>query len=370
MAVPSFARATRSSIIKASPSGEKSRDVAASDKPQSPRTSLGSPEFEKKLKRPSTLTRRARESIAYNADLHYIKPSNPSKPCPLAALPSELRTTIYLHVFGDLERPIFMDYGRRRRPLSALLLVCRAIRIEAAYQFFSEARFTWIVKNFNFTMIMKWLRNLQPSHKALLSRNRNVTIEIIPRLSKSYTYPPKDFLLDDTLQNHWKACEPFGNLYAVRAMATGTRSNLARADDPEYPENPAQERDNSRTFFVLFCRLASWSRLCTEPSYADIKWKYTFDLLSDTQWRRSLCRSLRDHEEDLCLFLAQLKKLWTRNQCENRIRQPMLGLIDAFLEIFAKMEGSNGVSFGGNSVLETLEAHRDRIEEWDRQSTR
>ncbi|KAF1928040.1 uncharacterized protein M421DRAFT_39695, partial [Didymella exigua CBS 183.55] len=211
------------------------------------------------LKRPSTLTKRVRESIAYNAGLYYIKPLRSSKPCPLAKLPSEIRTQIYAHVFGDLQRPILMNCGRTRHQPVALLHVCRAVRIEAAYIYFPKASFTWIIKNLNFSKAIKWLQSLQPSHRALLSRNANLTIEIYPGLSKSFTYPPKDFLLDDTIANHWKACQSFGNLYTIR----GT--------------NP----DNMRLYFIFFCRLAAWARLRNQAGYSEVRWRYTFDMPTD-----------------------------------------------------------------------------------------
>lgn len=366
MPVPSFARPTASSTLKTSPKGvQATPDVTAPVKSQSPRSSLGSATNEKRLKRPSTLTRRARESIAYNADLYHIKPANPSKPCPLAALPSELRTLIYAQTFGDLQKPILMNYGRKRHSPSALLRVCRAIRIEASYLYFTEAPFTWVVKNLNFNMLIGWLHKLQPSHRALLSRNRNLAIEIIPGLQKSYTYPPKDFLLDDTMQNHWKACQPFGNLYAVKAMRThhGLHSgSLARFHDPTYDP----EHDNIQVFFVLFCRLASWFRLCSQPGYAKIKWHYTFDLPSDNHGRRSLNSSLGDHEAGFRRFLYQLKTLWTRNQCESRIMQPIVELLDAFIKAYIEMENQNPLNYRHNDVVARLDALRKHIENWIR----
>lgn len=118
MSTPSFARATAASKSKATPQGGASKDVAISPqtptKNSTPGAFSGSLMSEKKLKRPSTLTKRTRESIAYKADLYYIKPANRSKPCPLADLPSEIRTQIYSYVFGDLRKPILMNYGRVR----------------------------------------------------------------------------------------------------------------------------------------------------------------------------------------------------------------------------------------------------------------
>jgi hypothetical protein len=365
MSVPSFARATASSTLKASPRGKVPKDVTTLDKPQSSKTSLGSPSKDGKLKRPSTLTKRARESIAYNADLYYIKPANASKPCPLAALPSELRSLIYGHTFGDLQRPILMNYGRKRHSPSALLRVCRAIRIEAAYLYFTGASFTWTIKNLNFNMLIKWLQNLQPSHRALLSRNRNLSIELTPGLHKSYTYPPKDYLLDDTMQNHWKACQPFGNLYAVKAMRThhGLHGgSLARFHDPTYDP----EHDNIQVFFVLFCRLGSWLRLCLQSGYANIKWNYTFDLPADNHGRRSLNTSLGDHEAGFRRFLHQLKTLWTRNQCESRIRQPVLDLFDAFIEAYTQMESQNPIGYRYDDMEGKLRTLRRYIDNWIR----
>ena len=366
MAGPSFAQATRSSTLRASPVKSKNEDATnTSGNPQrlgSPSKSGGSTPT-KPLKRPSTLTRRARESIAYNADLHFIKPANPSKLCPLAALPSELRSLIYSYVFGDLQKPIFMNYGRVRYSPTELLQICRAIRIEAAYMYYAEASFTWIIRNFNFAMVMKWLQNLQPSHRALLSRNRNLTIEISSELRRLYTYPPKDFLLDDTMLNHWKTCQPFGNLYTVtniRAYNWPHEGLVPMLDDPEALHT------QGKLFFVLFCRLAAWSKLCTQPTFNEINWKYKFDMPSNESERLEGC--IANLLPDVQLFLFKLKNFWTRDQCENRIRQPILRLFDAFLEAFGNLKHWNGDKFLDRALFETLKLQRGRIERWDRRS--
>ncbi|KAJ8118382.1 hypothetical protein OPT61_g635 [Boeremia exigua] len=356
MAVPSFARATRSSALKAGPRGEDPKDVTQSAEPERLRT---------KLKRPSTLTQRARKSIAYSSDLYHIKPLNALKLSPLAALPSELRTLIYAYVFGDLKRPILMNYGRMRHSPSALLQVCRAIRIEAAYIYFTEASFTWMVKNLNFALVMKWLQSQQQSHRALLSRNPNLTIEIIPGLLKSFTYPPKDFLLDDTMQNHWKACQAFGNLYTVKpTRPPDNRQPLMHFNDIDYDST----QDKAKVLFVIFCRLAAWARMRTLPSYANIHWEYLFDWPSDAHGKLSLYHSLWTQQSEIELFLARLNKLWSRNQCENRIRQPILEMFDKFMESFAMLEGPDGISFKEKPLFASLKAHGDRIKRWNRQS--
>ncbi|KAF9694555.1 hypothetical protein EKO04_007416 [Ascochyta lentis] len=340
MAVPSFARATAASTLRASPQSTKARDTTTPERRRSTPISTGSPEVVKPLKRPSTLSRRDRESIAYNADLYYIRATNSSKPCPLASLPSELRTLIYAYVFDDFHKPVLMNYRRVRHSPSALLQICRAIRIEAAYMYYTSTAFTWIIKNLNFNPIAKWLSNLNPLHRALLSRNKNLVIEIAGELQKSYTYPPKDFLLDDTIQNHWKACQPFGNLYAVK-------------------------NDRTRINFMLFCRLASWLKLCLQPVYAKIKWKYAFDMPQDNYSKRELNRSLGQHERDSQIFLQyQLQRLWTRNRCERRIKQPVLDIADAFIDAYAKMENSGPSAYPFDDMVNRLDAQRKLVEIW------
>jgi len=353
MTVPGFARATQSSVLKTSPRCDKIRDNAMPDKQQSPASSLRSTNPERKLKRPSTLTRRARDSIAYNADLTHIKPSSLSKSCPLAGLPSELRTLIYSYVFGDPKRPTLMYYGRMKYSPPALLQVCRAIRIEAAYNYFTQASFTWTVKNLNFAMVMKWLNRLQPSHRALLSRNPNMNIDVFPGLLKSYTYPPEGFLLDDTMENHWKTCQPFGNLYTIGAATrhSGTLNVFDRS------------QAKLRVFFILFCRLAAWSKLRTQPSFANIHWEYTFDIPSGADEKWSFYRSMLRLLSNIEFFLPKLKDCWTRDQCEARIRRPVLELVDAFVDDLTEHVGPDG---GRRSLSSQLKLCRDRIERWDR----
>lgn len=359
----SFTRATAASSSRASPKGGASGNATIPLETPTQREFSRIATPDKKLKRPSTLTRRIRESIAYNADLYYIKPLKPSKPCPLAELPSELRTQIYAYVFGDLQKPILMNYGRIQYQPAALLHVCRAIRIEAAYMYFPEASFTWMVRNLNFGKVMKWLQSLQPSHRALLSRNENLTIEIYPGLFKSFTYPPKDFLLDDTLANHWKACQPFGNLYSIKGLHPGPHSaHHTRLDDLDY----STSRDNMRLYFVFFCRLATWARLRNQAGYSKLTWRYTFDTPTDRSGVNALCESLSFYETGLSHFLMQqLKKVWARNQ-HARIKEPFLELANAFIGAIVNMTtNSSSTSFVALDLPRRLTAFRERIEMWD-----
>ncbi|KAF3044074.1 hypothetical protein E8E12_008988 [Didymella heteroderae] len=371
MPTPSFARATAASSSKASPKGGAPNPITAPPKtsPNNPtktptlRTSLGSPLPAKKLKRPSTLTKRVRKSIAYNADLYFIKPAIRSKPCPLADLPSELRTEIYSHVFGDLQKPILVNYGRVRHAPPALLHICRAMRIEAAYMYFPEASFTWIVKNLNFTMVIRWLQSLQLSHRTLLSRNPNLTVEMFPSLSKSFTYPPKDFLLDDTLENHWKFCQPFGNLYTIKGIHSGPHGHRqTHWDDLEH----STSQQNMRMYFIFFCRLGAWARLRNQAGYSNVQWRYVFDMPTDRNSVHHLCETLSHYETGLSRFLVQLKTFWSRNQ-NARIKQPILELIDCFIDAITEMTAkSSDSTFGMLDLCGRLMILRERIENWDR----
>jgi hypothetical protein len=346
MALPSFARATTSSALKSSPRSARTRDVTTSE--QGAEASEGSPRMARKLKRPSTLTRRDRESIAYNADLYYIKPSNPSKPCPLAAIPSELRTMIYGYLFGDSQRPLLMNYGRERRFPSALLQVCRAIRIEAAYLYFTCTSFTWVVRNLDFSLITTWMTRIHPTHRALLARNQNLTIEIIPGLRKSYTYPPDGYLLDATMQDHWKTCQPFGNLYTVKGLRT----------------HPATH-DHVRLYFILLCRLLSWLDIGSKPGYSDIKWHYTFDMPKENYEKREMNESLGHNESKVRYFIQRrLGKLWVRNKCEDKVREQFLDLFDAFIEAYEKMEVPVRITYPSAVIVSRLKDIRRLVECW------
>lgn len=366
MSSPSFARATAASSSRASPQRGVSNSITTSPMAPTKRSTSGAPlepsiSEKKKLKRPSTLTKRARESITYNADLYYIRPANRSKPCPLANLPSEIRTQIYSCVFGDLQRPILMNYSRIRHTPPALLHICRAMRIEVAYMYFAEASFTWNVKNLNFSMIFRWLQSLQPSHRALLSRNQHLTIEIFPGLLKSYTYPPKDFLLDDTLRNHWKACQTYGNLYSVKGINHGPPIGLQTPwDDLDH----STSKHNMRMYFIFFCRLAAWARLRNQNSYSGIRWSYVFDMPTDRSSMRHLCETLVYYAEGVTPFLDQLNTLWARNQ-DARIKVSILDVFSAFIDAITEMTAKINDA-KSEKVDSCLSVMKERIEKWGR----
>lgn len=332
MAPPSYLRPTASSTLRASP---KSSETAKTDiQKETPR----------KLKRPSTLSTEDRHTIAYNANLHPIKPQSPTKPCPLSTLPSELRSTIYTYILDQhspLPSPgqvqtisVRPDHHRRHDYTTpSLLHICRAIRIEAAYTYYTTTPFTWTVRNLNFAPIISYMESLPHAHRALLARNPHKTINVIPRVVQAFTYAPAKYLLDGMIEDHWKACEAFGNLYALST-------------------------DVHRKQFIIFCRLATWWLWCAGPEgNRDVAWTYTFEW----EWRRGwgtqvwredrasggLCGFLRDC---VGVFMAgSVKRAWTRNVRKKGMRREverLLEALDGWNERVGGVMGNGGDEWG------------------------
>lgn len=298
MAPPSYARATASSSLKASQSSP-----STPTKTPDPKTPTSTP---KKLKRPSTLTPQHRKSLHYNADLYPIKPQDATKPCPLATLPSELRTTIYQYALEpDLALPqprfIIRPGGSRISYIwPTILHISRAIRIEAAYVYYTSTRFTFTVRNLDFSKIVLWLESLPPKHRALLARNQNLVIKIIPGLRQGYSYPPPGWLLDAWMDQHWKDCNAFGNVYTVPSS-------------------------RHQIHFILFCRLLGWFQLCATKQYGGVTWKYLFDSsFPKSIWEQcSSAEMLNDFLRDQVgvLGMGCVARAWTRGRFGGRGRE-------------------------------------------------
>jgi hypothetical protein len=264
MAPPSYARATASSTSKASP---KTSKVKASESPKTtsshsletlpvsgePDSPIPTPK--KSLKRPSLLTSQDRDSIAYKRDLYPIRPKDPLKPCPLANLPSELRCHIYTFLLPSTWHihdswAMVLRHKQHRPP--SLLDICRAIRIEAAYIYYTQTIFKFTVRNLNFEPVKRWMDALPKDHRALLGRNKRLQINIIPRIANTFTYPPPNYLVDGYMEDHWKVCQQFGNIYTVQG-------------------------DAHKKHFLVFCRLARWWTWCSKACNMPTQWTYTFD---------------------------------------------------------------------------------------------
>ncbi|KNG47052.1 hypothetical protein TW65_06226 [Stemphylium lycopersici] len=329
MAPPSYARATASSTSKASPVSSKTtkdanipksafslsakkavkpregNKIIASPDPKtsaSPSdTSHSSPahqETKAKLKRPSRLTTHQKDTIAYKRDLYPILPKDASKPCILAALPSELRTEIYTYILPTTNNiPSCLSMMKRyKRHLSPPLLnVSRAIRIEAAYTYYTTATFSFTVRNLDFAPIIRWLELLPKQHRALLSRNRGLEINVMPSVNNTFTYPPKGWLVDGDLEDHWRACQPFGNIYTI-------------------------PNDLHKKHFLVFCRLAEWWRWCSRPVNRGMRWKYSFEQspfanpfgMPDLHEEAVLKRFLKNY--GMAVAMPCVDKTWKRNR--------------------------------------------------------
>ena len=314
MAPPSYARATLSSTLKASPISTKAGDNTP--------PSQGSP---RKLKRPSLLTDRKRDVLHYLQNLHPIRPRDKSRPCGFANLPSEIRIEIYKWVFAQRwHHPARVYDGERwtRDPKYIwpdILHICRAMRIEAAHTYFTGMPFHWWLRNLDFRPVNKWVDMLPREHRVLLSQNPYMVIDITPMLKDDYgawyirTEPPSGYLMDDSLENHWKRCEPFGNLHSLSS-------------------------DVHRKHFIAFCRFATWWSWCSRSANRSIRWEYTF---GQQWWPTRERHQERLYKEILLRFLQKIvgvvlapcvQKTWTRNKCGADMKKEALRLVKALDE--------------------------------------
>lgn len=187
-------------------------------------------------------------------------------------------------------------------------------------------------------------------HRALLSRNRNLTLDVAPFVEARYTYPPENYLLDDYVDAHWKACAPFGPLYNVAV------------------------KDRQR--FIVFCRLAGWWLLpCNSPrseasgQKGTIDWVYRFD----THRRRDydLYPTIADgllpflREEVGVVRMRAVQKAWTGNRREMEMKREAKRFLDALDGCFREVVGTEKkqkVSI--EEWEEELRGLREFVEKW------
>jgi hypothetical protein len=329
MAVPSYALPTTSSIVKATPRPSKTQEPALSPSPNPKLTP-------KTLKRPSTLTPHRRQTLAYNADLHPITPKDGSKPCPFTELPSELRTAIYTYIFAPL---MYEISGTTRLTTPPILATCRAIRIEAAYTYYTTQPFSFSIRNLNFTHIQAWVMRLTPDHRALLTLNKRLTIYVETGLKHSYTYPPHGWLLDDTLHAQWKACAEFGNLYKVQT-------------------------NYRRLRFVQYARMRVWFRFAAKapaPGVTDrkITWHYDFGGRSE-----ALAKFLRF---EIYVFSWKfVEDMWPGSAGLGR--RMIKGVVLRFLEELEEAFGRVGEQRGTTEIEDAWEGNmrdlKGAVEKW------
>lgn len=294
MTPPSYARATASSTSRSNPKCLRTN----STKP----TKNNPPA--KILKRPSPLTPEKRTLISYTRSLHPIMPHIPSLPCPLALLPPELRIQIYTYVFTP-RSPTSIPPNLLSTP--ALLHTCRALRIEAAYTFYTRVPSTWTLHNLHSTHLTAWVDSLLRAHRALLGWNKGLEVHVPVRLLRRFTYAPPGFELDAYVAQHWAACARWGNVYALG-------------------------REVQRRRFIVFCRLAEWWEWCGD---GEIEWRYNFHPL------REAVGAIVEGEEGRALlrFLVEelgpavtgrcVRRAWTRNTCGRGMKREAGRWLDA-----------------------------------------
>lgn len=299
MAPPCYARPTLSSA---------SKSVHKTAEPQ---------KKPKKLKRPSAIPARSSQLQLLN-----IKPRVPTKPCPLATLPVELRLLIYEYALynpSTCRRRYRSHFGKGLWP--ALLRVSQAVRQEAAYVFYTSTHFTCYIYYPDFSPVKSWIKRLPASHRSFLSRNRHLYLEFQwphYQIREALSFSGR------SLVHRWEECSRFGNLYS-----------LADA--------------HHKAHFVHFCSLADWLLWCGKPVYEDIQWKYRF--ATGGRWWRS--REDDELEEFMksrfrVLALPCVEKEWVRERHKGRMKREALNMLEHLDKAYPRV-GTRG----------------DRIREWD-----
>jgi hypothetical protein len=220
----------------------------------------------KKLKRPSTLTGHDRQLALLRAQIRArdkgltINAADPSKPCPFAALPTEIREIIYEYTFPPVElliRDPEKRQSRNRALWPALLRVSSRVRYEAAYVFFARSKFQAEVYNLDFSHITGWVESLSIEHRFYLTKNQNISITMIePEIPPAVT------------RQVWAECRRFGNLYIIKHKA----------------------------HFISFGRLANWFLWCSKPIQTAFQFNYKIPYNRSKHywtrgdyWSRSTC---------------------------------------------------------------------------------
>jgi hypothetical protein len=224
-----------------------------------------------------------------------------------------------------------------------ILHISRAIRIEAAYVYYTSTPFTFTVRNLDFSKIVLWLDHVPPRHRALLTRNRRLTIKIIPGLRQGFSYPPPGWLLDGWMSQHWKDCSAFGNVYTISS-------------------NP------HRIHFILFCRLLGWFLLNDALPYRDVKWHYLFDIdFSSSHWgiweqcnsAKPLAKFLRDQVG--VLGMACVAKAWVRGNGTAKGKEEARAFLGTLDEVFERADSREGLVEDWACEMRRL---RSAVESW------
>jgi hypothetical protein len=311
------------------------RATAASSSKRSPKI----PKPNQHHKNPQHSTNRVRPT----PDSSTIRPADPTKPCPLASLPAELRLMIYDYAFPEgliyLHSSWFIGQQTAARISPSLLRVCRLIRNEAAYDLYTRASFLSQISSLRPEWNAAWHEKLAPSHLTLFNQNRNMI------LSMDCTPPwPR------SRNNRWKLTERFGNIYCIHGKV-------------------------HQDHFVRFCSLAQCWLMMAQRPFRDIKWTCEFpDMAFLTYWhKRAREETLRlwlfDHMSTIALPCVQ--KNWVRTRREKEMKTPALQMLDGLDQSFKdSRKDHKPVRRWGLTAKQSLEeAIREaskREEEWNK----
>jgi hypothetical protein len=283
------------------------------------RSTLSSSATPERPKEPSTLPDRTRHRHSSNAPLS-IKPADGSRPCPIANLPSELRLCLYSYLLPkDLEcidEVAYLSnikrYSQRERKMSDfrwkwLFCVCRLLRTEATYEFYTKTHFTLppIVLG-NYEALEIWLWSISPAQRSALTQNPNLKLP----LSLGSFHGSTSSEIGSTLP---KLSKRFGNVDLI--------------SDPRH-----------RRLFLSFCTLASWWLLCAGPLLEGITWSYEISLYhsydsppSDDQWSAYIY-TLKQYFSRLLQTVALpcVQNTWVRERREGEMKKEALNMLEAF----------------------------------------
>ncbi|KAH7088876.1 hypothetical protein FB567DRAFT_522526 [Paraphoma chrysanthemicola] len=341
MGTPRYASPTTASTLKS-----RHHPSTSETPPTTPMKQSSSPSCTpKKLKRPSTLTTTQRLTISRTANLYPIKPSNPSVLSPLSLLPTEIRLEIYAYIINST--PAAVHPLRLYMPSSstirynapAILRVCRAIRIEAAYAYYALTPLEFMVQNLDFGHVIAWLGNMPPSHRAHLARNTRLKITIMTALRHTHTYPPDGWLLDAPMEEHWRATRGVGEVYTVPRV--------------------------KRVDFVLFARLMAWFEGSSRGVARDVRWRYVFEPRMPMSWERySFADKLLEFARDRVLVMVRDMQMFrTRGRVQSKGREQMMFFLDDMDVTFNELleDGEDKTSKEWEAVMGRV---RKAVERW------
>ncbi|OCK77391.1 hypothetical protein K432DRAFT_358654 [Lepidopterella palustris CBS 459.81] len=252
MARASYAHPTAASLAKQF--SQRSKDTKESNRTNT--TELSTSGSNQRRPRGSGPTHHSIRTFNANGDHidngFVIKPAR-DKICHFAKLSPELRIKIYNHVL-NVSHCLFVTSGYYdRTPLlgrlawPTLLRVCRVIRHEASYEFYSKTTFKGIIYDNNFEGVYTWYERIPASSRVHLQRNRNLTLQ---------------FQLTE---------DPY---HYISMLTWSPRGNRICWNETRLCGNLYEAPDHQRPIFVSISRLLKWFLWCAKPMHRNIPWRY------------------------------------------------------------------------------------------------